>query len=59
MGWIIGFEDIGGNPVVMTEKQKNEFLEKSHMKKEEVIFADKTPAKVFVGADLIMNANKK
>lgn len=37
---IIGFEDYLGNPVIKTEEEKKKFLEMSHMKKEDVIFAD-------------------
>lgn len=54
---IIGFEDADGNPVVKTEKEKEEFLRISHMKKEDVIFADNTPSTFFIGLDLLKKAN--
>jgi hypothetical protein len=50
---IIGFEDQDGKPVVMTEEEKKRFLEKSNMKKEDVIFADNIPSKVVIGLDLL------
>jgi hypothetical protein len=50
---IIGFEDAYGNVIVKTEKEKEEFLKMSHMKKENVIFADNTPSTVFIGLDLL------
>ena len=50
---IIGFEDSDGKPIVKTEEEKKEFLEKSGYKKEDVMFADSTPSKVFIGLDLL------
>jgi hypothetical protein len=56
---IIGFEDSDGNPVIKTEEEKKKFLEMSHMKKEDVMFADSTPSTVFIGADLMAKGIEK
>jgi hypothetical protein len=56
---IIGFEDQDGKPIVKTEEEKKEFLEKSGYKKEDVMFADNTPSTVFIGLDLLTRTPNK
>jgi hypothetical protein len=50
---IIGFEDADGNPIVKSKEEQEKFLEMSHLKKEDVMFADDIPANVFIGLDLL------
>jgi hypothetical protein len=55
---IIGFEDSNGKPVIKTEEEKKKFLEMSHMKKEDVVFADGIPSTTFIGLDLLGKTKK-
>jgi hypothetical protein len=53
---IIGFENADGSPMVISKEEQEKFLEMSHLKKEDVIFAGDIPSTAFIGMDLLSKA---